>query len=70
MLSTSPWFLSLHHYTAEQHEKVSVDFVGDSCSLMADANFSLLTQREWEVATAARAVQVDDISLTPRIESA
>ena len=31
---------------------LSVDFVTDFCSLMADANFSLLTQKEWELAKA------------------
>ena len=31
---------------------LSVDFVTDFCSLMADANFSLLTQTEWELAKA------------------
>ena len=31
---------------------LSVDFVTDFCSLMADANFSLLTQNEWELAKA------------------
>ena len=31
---------------------VSVDFVSDFCTLMADANFSLLTQKEWDLAKA------------------
>jgi hypothetical protein len=35
-----------------QFHDLSVDFVGDFCSLMADANFSLLTQGEWELAKA------------------
>ena len=35
-----------------QFHDLSVDFVGDFCSLMADANFSLLTQKEWELAKA------------------
>jgi hypothetical protein len=35
-----------------QFHELSVDFVGDFCSLMADANFSLLTQKEWELAKA------------------
>lgn len=35
-----------------QFHDLSVDFVGDFCSLMAVANFSLLTQKEWELAKA------------------
>ena len=33
-------------------EHSSVDFVGEFCTLMADAEFTLLTQREWELASA------------------
>ena len=35
-----------------EFHSLSVDFVGDFCSLLADANYSLLTQKEWEVAMA------------------
>jgi len=33
-------------------EHSSVDFVGEFCTLMADAEFTLLTQKEWELASA------------------
>ena len=36
----------------KEFAELSVDFVTDFCSLMADANFSLLTQTEWELAKA------------------
>ena len=38
--------------TASSFEAASVDFVGEFCSLMADAEFTLLTQQEWELASA------------------
>ena len=49
--------LSLMKMTEQQlspaeFQDLSVDFVRDFCSLMADANFSLLTQKEWELAKA------------------
>ena len=33
-------------------ESSSMDFVGEFCSLMADAEYTLLTQKEWELASA------------------
>mmetsp|Transcript_11867 Transcript_11867/g.39447 ORF Transcript_11867/g.39447 Transcript_11867/m.39447 type:complete len:582 (-) Transcript_11867:564-2309(-) len=36
----------------QEFQDLSVDFVTDFCGLMADANFSLLTQNEWELAKA------------------
>jgi len=33
-------------------ESASIDFVGEFCSLMADAEYTLLTQKEWELASA------------------
>ena len=38
--------------TPSEFLDVSVDFVSDFCTLLADANFSLLTQKEWELAKA------------------
>ena len=38
--------------TPSEFLDVSVNFVSDFCTLLADANFSLLTQKEWELAKA------------------
>lgn len=37
--------------TPTNFEAASVDFVGEFCALMADAEFTLLTQQEWELAS-------------------
>lgn len=44
--------LTMEQLTPTQFHELSVEFVGDFCSLMADANFTVLTQKEWELATA------------------
>lgn len=50
--NTSLMKLTENQLSPSQFHDLSVDFVGDFCSLLADANFSLLTQKEWELAKA------------------
>lgn len=38
--------------TPTSFEASSVEFVGEFCTLMADAEYTLLTQKEWELASA------------------
>jgi hypothetical protein len=44
--------LTEEQFSPAEFSSLSVDFVNDFCTLMADANFSLLTQKEWDLAKA------------------